>query len=137
MAGNLKVDSPTVQRVGVMLFLQIAVNLDWTAWWRKGDVSTAFLQGAKTGYSRTVAFILTPPPRKTARWGVKPGDLLEVVKSVYGLPDAPRAWWEATTSFLRDVLGLRHSALDVVFLAWYHPGAPGDGTIRAVPWGSS
>ena len=41
----IKVDSPTVQRVGVMLFVQAVVNLGWTDNWMKGDISTAFLQG--------------------------------------------------------------------------------------------
>ena len=44
-AGLIKVDAPTVQRVGVMLFLQLIVNLKWQNGWRKADVKAAFLQG--------------------------------------------------------------------------------------------
>ena len=54
--------------------------------------------------------------------GVPEGCLLEVVKSVYGLPDAPRAWFEELTGYLVEHLGFRHSRLDVAFLTWYHEG---------------
>ena len=59
---------------------------------------------------------LNPPKRPLD--GVPEGSLLEVVKSVYGLPDAPRAWWEEVTKFLRS-LGFQHSRMDVAFLVRY------------------
>ena len=37
--------------------------------------------------------------------GVLVGAILEVVKSVYGLPGAPRAWWTEVTTFLCYMLG--------------------------------
>ena len=37
---------------------------------------------------------------------------------MYGLPDAPRAWWEEFTTFLKS-LGFQHSRLDVAFLVLY------------------
>ena len=43
-AGLVKLDSPTVQRVGIMIFLQLVCNFDWFDTWRKGDISSAFLQ---------------------------------------------------------------------------------------------
>ena len=39
---------------------------------------------------------------------------------MYGLPDAPRAWWEALTGYLKG-LGFKQCRLDVAFLSWYHP----------------
>ena len=45
--------------------------------------------------------------------------MLEVVKSVYGLPDAPRAWWDEVTGFLRS-LGFRHSRMDVAYMVLYN-----------------
>ena len=44
-AGLIKVDSPTIQRVGIMIFLQLIANFGWTQHWRKGDIKAAFLQG--------------------------------------------------------------------------------------------
>ena len=43
--GALKLDSPTVQRIGVMLFVQLTVNLQWLQHWIQADISSAFLQG--------------------------------------------------------------------------------------------
>ena len=44
-AGLVKVDSSTKQRMRIMVFLQLTVNLGWIKQWRKGDVKAAFLQG--------------------------------------------------------------------------------------------
>merc|ERR1712020_421213 len=33
-AGLIKLDSPTVQRLGLMVFLQAVLNLKWTSTWR-------------------------------------------------------------------------------------------------------
>ena len=49
---------------------------------------------------------------------------MEVIQSVYGLPDAPRAWWEEITGFLRG-LGFTHCRVDTAFLVWYY----GDGSV--------
>ena len=54
------------------------------------------------------------PPKDRLLKGAGPGDILEVFKSVYGLPDAPRAWWEEVTGYLRKV-GFQHSRMDVAF----------------------
>jgi len=59
------------------------------------------------------------PPRGRPLAGVDPGDLLEVLKSVYGLPDAPRAWWEEVTGHLRSV-GFQHGRMDVAFMIYHH-----------------
>ena len=59
-------------------------------------------------------------PRGRPLQGVDEGDILEVVKSVYGLPDAPRAWWEEVITYLRDI-GFQHSRMDPAFMVFYHP----------------
>ncbi len=59
--------------------------------------------------------------------GVNKGDILEVLKSVYGLPDAPRAWWEEVTGYVRTQ-GFQHSRMDVAFMVKYHD----DGSIGAM-----
>ena len=50
-AGVIKVDSPTVQRIGINIFLQLVVNFRWQKWWRKGDIKSAFLQGKERDVS--------------------------------------------------------------------------------------
>ena len=124
-AGLVKLDSPTVQRVGIMVFLQLVANFGWTDTWRKGDVSSAFLQGTERDASKGKLYLR--PPRDRPLKGVSSGDILEVFKSVYGLPDAPRAWWEEVTGFLKT-LGFQHSRMDVAFLVYYQE----DGSIGAM-----
>ena len=95
-AGLIKAESPTIQRVGVMIFLQLTVNNKWIKHWRKGNVKAAFLQGKERDTEQYGHLYLRPPKGKTLA-GVKQGCFLEVVRSVYGSPDAPRAWWEDLT----------------------------------------
>ena len=90
-AGLIKVDSPTVQRMGIMMFLQLTVNFKWKHHWRKGDVKAAFLE--------TLGKLYLRQPKIRRLPGVPEGCLHEVLRSVYGLPDAPRAWWEEFTGF--------------------------------------
>ena len=47
--------------------------------------------------------------------GVGADCLLELVLSVYGLPDEPRAWREEITSFLQSV-GFQHTRMDPAFM---------------------
>ncbi len=124
-AGLVKLDSPTVQRIGIMVFLQITANFGWFDTWRKGDISSAFLQGTDRDAAKGRLFLR--PPKGKVLAGVDEGDILEVLKSVYGLPDAPRAWWEEVTGFLRGI-GFEHSRLDVAFMVCYHD----DGSLGAM-----
>jgi hypothetical protein len=92
-----------------MVFLQLMVNLSWVSTWRKGDVTAAFLQGAARNVEVFGVLYLEPPNRPLA--GVKTGCLLRAEKSVYGLPDAPRAWWAELTGFLKH-WRFKHSRVD-------------------------
>ena len=104
-----------------MIFIQVTLDLGWTKRWQKGDVTTAFLQGQERDVKKLGKLYLEPPARMIGKLeGVEEGALFEVVKSVYGLPDAPRAWWNELTSFLTKELGFVHHRLDVAFLIWYH-----------------
>ncbi len=92
----------------------------------KGDISSAFLQGIEREVE-TKGRLFLEPPRGRPLKGVGPDDLLEVLKSVYGLPDAPRAWWEEVIGYLRQI-GFQHTRMDVAFLVYYHP----DGSLGAM-----
>ena len=93
------------------------VILGWIDQWRSGDISTAFLQGKDRGEKSRGRLYLEPPARPLD--GASRGALLEVKKSIYGLPDAPRAWWEELTGYLTS-LGYQHTRMDAAFLVWYH-----------------
>ena len=45
--GLVKLDSPTAQRVGIMVFLQVVADSGWLKTWRAGDISSTFLQGTQ------------------------------------------------------------------------------------------
>ena len=89
--GLLKLDSPTVQRVGVIIFLQLMLDFGWTGFWRKADIKSAFLQGTWRNVDEVGELYLRPPKGRPLK-GVREGDYLRVLRSVYGLPDAPRKW---------------------------------------------
>ena len=72
LPGLIKVDAPTVQRVGVMLFLQLIANLNWQDGWRKGDVKAAFLQG-KDRDTHAYADLYLRQPRDRPLQGVPRG----------------------------------------------------------------
>ncbi|CAE7476031.1 RE1 [Symbiodinium microadriaticum] len=106
-SGQVQVDSPTVERVSTMLFLHMVVSFGWLKHWYIGDISNAFLQGAplqgKPMYMR--------PPKQGLK-GVGPGQLLRLLKPVYGRPDAPRAWYEELAKVLVQEIGFSKSQID-------------------------
>ena len=117
--GQVQVDSPTVERVSTMLFLHMAVSYGWTKNWYIGDISNAFLQGAPLVGKQPM--YMKPPKQGLA--GVKPNQLLRLLKPVYGRPDAPRAWYEELARVLTGELGFCKSYIDpAVFMLRDHQG---------------
>ena len=106
--GQVQVDSPTVERVSTMLFLHLAVSHGWAKNWFIGDISNAFLQGAPLIGKEPMYM---KPPKQGLK-GVKPTQLLKLLKPVYGRPDAPRAWYEELARVLTGELGFCKSAID-------------------------
>ena len=84
----MQVDSPTVERVSTMIFLHLVASMSWTQNWFIGDISNAFLQGAPLEGKKPM-YMRQP---KQGLSGLVPGQLLRLLKPVYGRPDAPRAW---------------------------------------------
>ena len=76
--GLVQLDSPTVQRIGITIFLQLVVNFDWQTTWIKGDVSSACLQGSERDSSKGRLF--SRPPNHPLK-GVDRGDHLGVQSS--------------------------------------------------------
>ena len=50
--------------------------------------------------------------------GIPKGSVIELVKCVYGLMDAPRKWWESLTATMRS-LGMKQSELDPCLFMWF------------------
>ncbi len=95
------VDSPTVRSDSVRLLYQLAADYgyDIQAW----DLKTAFLQGFK--YSREEDLIYWEPPLLFRQYFNIPADECCVaLKSVYGLDDAPRQWYEKLATKLCEAV---------------------------------
>ena len=105
--GTSQVDFPTIQRVTTYLFLNWVISWGWTKNWRIGDVSNAFLQGECPPGE---PLYMEQPCRGLP--GVPGGRLFKLKKSVYGLPEAPRCWYNSLVKILVDELGFEKSVLD-------------------------
>eukprot|EP00435_Cladocopium_sp_Y103_P075952 s11_g70.t1 len=98
--------SPTLSSEGLAITLQVLSSYGWRL--RIADVETAFLRGENL--QRPTGRILAKPP-KDGIPGVNEGELVELIKPVYGLVDAPRLWWESLSKTLVG-LGMKASELD-------------------------
>ncbi|CAE8702081.1 unnamed protein product [Polarella glacialis] len=89
--GEFRTDAPTTHPVAVSLTATIAASLQWSAW--TFDVQTAFLSGNAT--SREV-YVRAPKdglPKVKDERAIRPFELLQILKSAYGLSEAPRLWY--------------------------------------------
>ena len=107
LSGELQLDSPTIERVSTMVFLHNMVCNGWLDNWFVGDISNAFLQGAPLEGKE----MFMRQPRQGLP-GLMPGQLLRLRKSVYGRPDAPRAWYNELARILEQELGFVRSVVD-------------------------
>ncbi|CAE7372042.1 unnamed protein product, partial [Symbiodinium necroappetens] len=87
---SLTTNAPTVNRLSVMVLLQIASSRragpdPWEA--AAGDVCAAFLNGKPL--QRTL-FMKQP---RTGVVGMEEGAIFWVEKGIFGLPDSPHSWW--------------------------------------------
>ena len=84
----LKRDSPTLATQSRNMILAIAAAHGWQGF--VGDIKTAFLNGDKTEAQRE---IYAEPPEEVRRMlNMKPYEIFRIMKAVYGLLHAPRAW---------------------------------------------
>ena len=83
--GALRTDAPTTSLTAVRMALAVAASRQWQGW--LFDASTAFLSG-KNVYRDLYA----RPPNDLR--GVSPGELWLIIRSAYGLEEAPRLWYE-------------------------------------------
>ncbi|OLP76028.1 T-complex protein 1 subunit eta, partial [Symbiodinium microadriaticum] len=76
--------------------------------WFIGDISNAFLQGAPLD-NKPDMFMRQP---KQGLKGLQTGQILKLLKPVYGRPDAPRAWYNELSRILENELGFCKSQVD-------------------------
>ena len=89
--GQFRTDAPTTTPLANTLTKIVAASWKWKVWCF--DVETAFLSGKAT--SREV-YVRAPKeglPACRGKPAVAPFALLQVLKSIYGLTEAPRLWY--------------------------------------------
>ena len=86
----LKRDSPTLNTQNRNMVLGMAAIHKWNCY--VGDIKTAFLNGDKTEHDREI--YAEPPEEVRQMLNLKPHELFRILKAVYGLLHAPRAWAE-------------------------------------------
>ena len=91
-SGRLATDAPTLSRPGLLCLLQLLANgLHLPDPWRvsAGDIQCAFVTGSYL--SREEELYIHQPA--TGFPGMKPGQLVQVKKNIFGLATSPREWW--------------------------------------------
>ena len=119
--GHLKTASPTVSRRGRQCFLALAASFGWQV--KKGDVKAAFLQGDNeaAGENLSDAPVLNDPiyaePCRELKdaLGLEHWQCVELRKAIYGLCNAPRAWWLRLS---KDLLVLGWAILTLEACFW-------------------
>ena len=105
---NTRTDSPTCSRMSLRLCFAVAATMSWGI--QSFDVTSAFLQGnciEKEVYVK-------PPPE----WN-EGGDLLwKLRRCLYGLNDAPRAWYDRVVQIIVK-FGGKASRYDSALFLWH------------------
>lgn len=86
--------SPVVKVSTIRLVLSIAINNDWPV--RQLDVKNAFLHGILS----EEVFMKQPPGFVDP---AHPHYVCKLHKAIYGLRQAPRAWFDGFSSFLLEI----------------------------------
>ena len=89
--GFFRTDSPTTSLTSVRLAKAVGQFRNWTVW--SFDVTTAFLSGLETQRELYVKAPVDGLPPTDGWDAVLPYELLRVLKSAYGLTEAPRLWY--------------------------------------------
>ena len=96
--GLMKTQAPTCSRRARNIFNQKVANSGY--YLRKGDVKAAFLQGNDTQKHRNVC--IEPVPELAEKFGLKEGEVLRLLKAVYGLCNAPLEWYLCINQWFLD-----------------------------------
>ena len=111
---TIRAEAPTLSRVGKHILLQLTASNNWQL--TKGDVKTAFLQGDSDEGKRQVYVDPTAEVRKLL--GMSSEQIMKLERAVYGLRNAPKAWY---TRIRRDLIamGARPHQLDTCLFQIY------------------
>jgi hypothetical protein len=102
--------SPVIKASTIRVILALVVHFDWPI--RQLDVSNAFLQGSlgeKVYMEQPPGFVQTTPPDQVCK----------LHKAIYGLKQAPQAWFTQLSNFLLE-LGFKGSLVDTSLFIYLH-----------------
>ena len=108
--------SPTAARLGKMTLLAMSAVRDWTI--LCGDVKAAFLSGVE--FDREILVQLPKDCGPLLGCGSTSPVLMKMLKSAYGLADAPLLWFKEATRRLK-ALGWTPQLLDKCTFGYYNP----------------
>ena len=106
---NIKTDSPTIQKENFRLMCSLAVTSGWKI--HSLDIKSAFVQG--DDIERAVHLVPPPEADTNKLWRLK--------RSVYGLVDAPRVWYNKLCDEVCKV-GATKSMYDSSLFFYKHEG---------------
>ena len=96
---KIQSSSPTMSRRTRQLALQFSSIRRWRT--LKADVRAAFLQGESGEATR--ALFAKPVPELAAAMNLKEDEVVQVLKTAYGLIHAPAAWYQCVKKTLADL----------------------------------
>lgn len=90
LQGGLRIDAPTASRISQHLVACMAAqHPNWCL--QSADVRAAFLKGDP--YVEREIYMGRADPRRGPAIPIGPGCVAKVLKGIFGLADAPRAWY--------------------------------------------
>ena len=118
-SGALRTNSPTLTRLSRGMILSICSTMSWCPF--TSDISTAFLQGKAHSKERTLWIRLPRDARQLL--GMKEDDsrLMQLHKPMYGLCDAPRAWYMEAVDRILSIPNVVRHPLDACLFMVYDP----------------
>ena len=119
---NIPRDSPTLQKESRSLLLQMSASKRWRI--RSFDIKTAFLRGSRRD-NRLLG--VEPPEEMRSRMNLKDTEICELLKSAYGLVNAPYLWYQELRENL-IALNFTISPLDPCLFSL----ADADGTVHGL-----
>ena len=98
--GDYRTDAPTTNPVSVRFIKSLAASRNWIV--KIFDVSTAFLSGNPTDREVYVKAPSDGLPATDTTDAIQPYAVLQILKSAYGLAEAPRLWYLRAAALLEE-----------------------------------
>ena len=119
LSGALRTNSPTLTRMSRGMILSIASLMSWTTF--TSDISTAFLQGKPHHKDRTLWIKLPRDACQILGLANTETKLMQLKKPMYGLCDAPRAWYLEAVERILSLDNVYRHPLDACLFMVYDP----------------